>query len=114
MTMWTESDVNKDGVLDLAEFKVFFTKNNENMKKRFGESEMGDDAECDKWYDAYNAITPLRVGVSIGDFKEADEVLKCIGEEAAVAYAKEMFKPLTKVAIKRIMRFKPDTLVKMT
>lgn len=83
------------------------------MKKRFGASETGDDAELERWYNAYNNITPLRVGVSLGDFMEADGVMKKLGAMGAEEMAKKMFEPLVGKAITRMMRFKPDTLVKM-
>lgn len=83
------------------------------MKKRFGQSEMGDDAEAERWYNAYNNITPLRVGVSIGDFMEADGVMKKLGEMGATEHAKTLFEPLVRKAITRIMRFKPSTLANM-
>jgi len=56
LTCWKVCDVNKDGVLKRDEFKVFMEKNNENRKKRFGESVKGDDHEDGQWYDAYNLL----------------------------------------------------------
>ena len=101
------------GLLELAEFKEFAKQNNENMKKRFGQSDMGDDAELEKWYNAYNNITPLRTGVSKGDFMEADGVMKKLGEMGALEYATKSLVPLVRKALTRIMRFKPDTLMKL-
>jgi len=108
-----ECDSVGKGLLELADFKKFMARHNENMKKRFGQSELGDEGEQEKWYHAYNNITPLRKGVSIGDFKEADVVLKKLGEMGAKEYATGLFEPLVRKAIVRIMRFKPDTLMKM-
>ena len=69
-------DSKGNGLLECAEFKVLMQKNHENMKRRFGQSEIGDDCELDMWYQAYNGVTPARDGVSLGDFKEADGVMK--------------------------------------
>jgi hypothetical protein len=71
---------------------------------------MGDDAEAERWYNAYNNITPLRKGVSIGDFMEADGVMKKVGEMGAMEHAKTCFEPLTRKALTRMMRFKPATM----
>ena len=112
-TTFNECDKSGKGLLELSDFKAFMTKQNENMKKRFGQSDMGDDAEMERWYNAYNNITPLRTGVSIGDCMEADGVLKELGEMGAAEHAKTLFEPLVRKALTRMMRFKPDTMVKM-
>jgi hypothetical protein len=82
-TCFKECDKSGKGLMEMGDFKVFMARQNENMKKRFGQSDMGDDAELEKWYNAYNNITPLRTGVSKGDFMEADEILKKLGEMGA-------------------------------
>lgn len=44
---------------------------------------------------------------------EADGVIKKLGEMGALDYATKMLEPLVRKALTRIMRFKPDTLMKM-
>jgi hypothetical protein len=63
MKIWKESDANADGVLDMAEFKVFVTKYNDAMKARNGEAEKGDEREDEKWYEAYNMINSNKEGM---------------------------------------------------
>lgn len=46
VTTFKACDVNKDGVLKREEFMNFLEQNNENRKKMFGESTMGDEYEC--------------------------------------------------------------------
>jgi len=65
---WVACDANKDGVLNLEEFKVFANKHNENMKKRWGESTKGNEEEDTQWYFAYNMITANKNGISLSDF----------------------------------------------
>lgn len=72
-----------------------------------------DDGELERWYNAYNNITPLRTGVSKGDFMEADEILKKIGEMGAREYACKSLEPLVRKAMIRMMRFKPETFAKI-
>jgi len=38
MACFTSVDARKNQLLECAEFKLLMTKNNENMKRRFGES----------------------------------------------------------------------------
>jgi len=47
---WKQSDQNADGLLNMREFKTFIKKNNENLKKRWGESVKGTAKEDEKWY----------------------------------------------------------------
>ena len=54
-------------------------------------------------------VTPARDGVSIGDFKEADEIMKGIGEEMGREWAGKMFYPLVCKMLKRMGRYKPAT-----
>jgi Ca2+-binding EF-hand superfamily protein len=42
---FNECDKAGKGLLELADFKAFMAKQNENMKKRLGQSETGDEAE---------------------------------------------------------------------
>ena len=103
---WKASDANADGLLNSEEFKVFTAKNNDNMKKRFGEATMPDADEVARWYDAYNTITPGVEGVSQEDFKTADEMLKRI-------FTAQAFKPLLATAMDRMSKCKPETQAKM-
>ena len=48
------------------------------MKRRFGESVMGDEMENAKWFAAYNKITSDKEGVSLEDFKFGDIVMETI------------------------------------
>jgi hypothetical protein len=41
MMTWKQSDTNADGLLNLREFRAFMKRNNENMKRRWGESVKG-------------------------------------------------------------------------
>jgi len=45
------------------------------MRKRLGECEKGDSIEDDKWYEAYNMLSPNREGVSMDDFACAKDIL---------------------------------------
>jgi hypothetical protein len=56
-------------VLDMAKFKQFIVKTNDNARKRYGESEKGDEREDEMWFAAYNMITPGKEGVSMEDMK---------------------------------------------
>jgi hypothetical protein len=101
-TCWKASDANADGLLNSEEFKVFMTKNNESMKKRFGESTMPGAEEVARWYDAYNTLTTGVDGISQEDFKAADEMLKRI-------FTAQAFKPLLATAMDRMSKCKPET-----
>lgn len=81
-------------------------KHNENMKKRLGESNKGDDNEDDKWYEAYNMLNPNKEGVTMEDFKEAREIIREL-------MAKKVFEPLAEKAMKRMSRYKPETKAKI-
>ena len=35
------------------------TKHNDNMKRRWGESVKGNDKEDEKWYSAYDMLSPM-------------------------------------------------------
>ena len=50
-------------------------KANENNKKRYGESEKGDDKEDEMWYEAYNCLTPGKEGVSPDDMKQGRKIM---------------------------------------
>jgi len=73
---FAECDANKSGVLDLAQFKTFLSKNNENMKRRFGESVKGDDREDAEWYAAYNCLTAGKEGVSKDDLIQGRMIMR--------------------------------------
>lgn len=103
---WKASDANADGLLNSEEFKVFMAKQNDNMKKRFGESTMPDAEEVGRWYAAYNTITAGCDGVSMEDFKTGDEMLKRI-------YSAHAFRPLLSAAMDRMSKCKPETQAKM-
>jgi len=75
---WKQSDSNADGLLNMKEFKTFMKKNNENMKKRWGESVKGTRKEDEQWYGAYNLMTPGKEGVSMDDFHSARDILRRI------------------------------------
>ena len=76
VTTFRACDVNKDGVLKREEFLNFIVQNNEDRKKMFGESTIGDEHELNAWYDAYNMMTPTREGVSMEDFGSAMEIIR--------------------------------------
>jgi hypothetical protein len=103
---WKASDANADGLLNSEEFKVFTTKNSEQMKKRFGEATTPSAEEVGKWYMAYNTITAGVDGVSQEDFKTGDEMLKRIFTAGA-------FQPLLATAMERMSKCKPETQAKM-
>jgi hypothetical protein len=98
------SDANADGLLNSEEFKVFMAKNNDNMKKRFGESTLP--AEIGKWYSAYNTLTAGCDGISMADFKAGDEILKRI-------YSVQAFNPLLAAGMEQMSKCKPETQAKM-
>jgi hypothetical protein len=75
MEMWKIADANKDGCLDLTEFKVFAEKYNDAMTKRWGESTKGDEGEDEKWFEAYSTINGGVNGVSIECFREGREMI---------------------------------------
>lgn len=102
VTCWKASDANADGLLNSEEFKVFMTKNDECMKKRFGESTLPDAEEQSRWYDAYNTLTSGVEGISQEDFKVADTMIKRIFTSLA-------FKPLLATAMERMSKCKPET-----
>jgi hypothetical protein len=62
----------------MREFKTFMKKNNANLMKRWGESVKGTDKEDEKWYNAYNMLTPSKEGVSMDDFYTAKDILRKI------------------------------------
>lgn len=72
---WKQSDTNADGLLNMREFKTFVKKHNENMKRRWGESVKGTEKEDEKWYNAYNMLSPMKEGVSMDDFMTAKDML---------------------------------------
>ena len=78
VTTFKACDVNKDGVLKRDEFLNFMEQNNENRKKMFGESVLGDDHENNQWYDAYNLMSPTTEGVSMEDFGSSN-IIQTIG-----------------------------------
>jgi hypothetical protein len=43
--VWEKADANKDGLLDLNEFKVFMVEYTEVNKKRYGEATKGPEKE---------------------------------------------------------------------
>ena len=75
LATWKIADANADGVLDCNEFKVFVEKHNENMKKRLGQSEKGDEREDEKWFEAYNSINPSCMGVSLECFETGKDMI---------------------------------------
>ena len=88
---WTVCDKNKDGVLNLEEYKDFAVKFNETMKKRWGESTKGDDAEDEMWYFAYNMLSSNQNGISLMDFKKGRKMLMEIIKNMGLA---KTFTPL--------------------
>ena len=72
---WKQSDTNADGLLNMREFKTFAKKHNENMKRRWGESVKGTEKETEKWYQAYNMLSPMKEAVSMDDFMTANDML---------------------------------------
>jgi Ca2+-binding EF-hand superfamily protein len=103
---WKACDANKDGKLVKSEFKDFMCRNNENVKKRIGESAKGDDMEDDKWYEAYNMLNPNKEGVTMEDFKTAREIIR-------ETMAKKVFEPLAKKAMARMTKYKDETKAKI-
>jgi Ca2+-binding EF-hand superfamily protein len=103
---WKACDANKDGKLVKSEFKDFMCRNNENVKKRIGESAKGDDMEDDKWYEAYNMLNPNKEGVTMEDFKTAREIIR-------ETMAKKVFEPLAKKAMMRMTKYKDETKAKI-
>jgi len=106
ISTWRNCDENKDGKLVKSEFKNFMCRNNENIKKRIGESAKGDDHEDDLWYEAYNMLNPNKEGVTMEDFKAAREIIR---EHMAM----KVFEPLAKKAMQRMSRYKPETKAKI-
>ena len=76
LSCFKAADANLNGVLEMAEFRVYTTKMSECMKARFGEGLELDDKECEQWYNAHNRLTPHKEGVSMEDFMAADEIMK--------------------------------------
>jgi DNA polymerase III alpha subunit (gram-positive type) len=67
-----------NGVLEMAEFRVYMTKMSACFKARFGEGMDLDDKECEQCYNAHNRLTPHKEGVSMEDFMAADEIMKIL------------------------------------
>ena len=76
--VWNESDANKDGLLDLDEFKVFMVKLTDTNKKRFGEATKGPEKEDEMWFRAYNSLTSGQNGISMQDFKKGRDLVRGI------------------------------------
>jgi len=103
---WKACDANNDGVLVKREFKEFLRAHNDNMKKRLGQSNKGDDQEDDKWYEAYNMLSPNREGISMDDFACARDIIREI-------MIKKAFEGLAEKAVGRMMKYKPETRKKI-
>ena len=106
ISTWRDCDTNKDGKLVKSEFKNFMNRNNENIKRRIGESAKSDDHEDDKWYEAYNMLNPNKEGVTMEDFKAARDIIR-------ETMAKKVFEPLAKKAVQRMSKYKDETKAKI-
>ena len=106
-------DVNKNGVLELPEFKTFMDKMYEMRCKRFGEAFKEDDREKCMWYEAYNAINPSKDGISIECFIKGRGYIRKLMTGRALQRAKMMFAQLMKNAMKRMSSYKPETKAKI-
>ncbi len=65
--MWNSADANQDGLLDLAEFKVYMTATREHMASQghfAGERPGGDE----KTYAVCNESNPDREGVAMAEY----------------------------------------------
>lgn len=104
--IWEESDVNKDGLLDCAEFKVFVAKYTECMRARNGEAQKGDEREDEKWYEAYNMLSPNKEGISMMDFREGMKIFR-------QTVVKIRMEPLIEKALNRMESYKKETQAKI-
>jgi len=103
---WKASDANKDGLLNCKEFKTFMTKHNDNMKRHWGESTKGNAKEDERWYAAYNMLTPDCEGVSMEEFKCAKDIIRRI-------VCVKMFEPLLKCEMERMKKYSKSVQDKM-
>jgi predicted DNA-binding protein YlxM (UPF0122 family) len=106
VTTFKACDVNKDGVLKRDEFLNFMEQNNENRKKMFGESTMGDEHENGQWYDAYNLMSPTKEGVSMEDFGAAMAIIRNL-------IIRKTMEPLMREVFLRFGKFKKETMAKI-
>jgi len=109
MSCFKAADVNNNGVLEKAEFKVWISTMNAKMKARFGEAMEIDDREAEQWFHAHNGLTPHRDGVSLEDFMEGDMIMRELAQKMSVKAAKMSFDPLMTAAMKRMESYKPET-----
>ena len=65
MGCFTSSDADKDGKLNLKEFKAFTAAYYEAACKRYGEAGSVPVKEQEEWYETYNSITPDSDGISL-------------------------------------------------
>ena len=98
---FTDCDKNQNGVLELPEFKEFWGRNQQNMKRRFGDVTKSTDQEVEAWFAAYNMINKNKEGVSLADFKVGEYVMMVIGKMMSIDYAKEKFDPLVEAMMRR-------------
>jgi hypothetical protein len=110
MSCFKAADVNNNGVLEKAEFRVWLTKMQACFKARFGNEILDiDDRECDLWFHAHNGLTPHVDGVSLEDFMQGDMIMKELAQKMSVKAAKMAFDPLMTSAMKRMESYKPET-----
>jgi hypothetical protein len=72
----------------------------------FGESTLGDDHENNKWYDAYNLLTPTKEGVSMEDFRSSMEIIRNL-------IIRKTMEPLMREVFLRMRKFKKETMAKI-
>jgi len=106
---WTACDKNKDGLLNLDEFKDFANKHNENMKKRWGESTKGDAEEDMHWYNAYFWLSNSPNGISLADFKKGRKMLMEIIKNFTLM---KTFTPLVTLTMMQMRTFSPAVQMK--
>jgi len=103
---FNSSDANKDGLLDLKEFKAFTNSYYELSAKRYGEAVQPPVKEQEDWFQCYNAITPDADGISLADFM----VGRVVVEEQMRKMRNYMeFKPLLGLMIGRMAFYNKET-----
>lgn len=103
MDCFNGADADKDGKLNMAEFKGFTIRYLEASRARYGEAGSPPIKEQEDWYNCYNSITPDAEGISLADFMVGRIVVE---QQMRVMRNYMEFKPLLGLMIGR-MAFYP-------
>ena len=82
MEIFGEADVNKDGMLDLAEWKDFQKKTDEFNKVKYGAVVEQSDEDLTKWWEFLKALSPGE-GVTKADLDVSMKLYEIVGAEMA-------------------------------